>query len=299
VHALDPGIPESVAGIVARLLARTPGDRYGSAAELRDALAGTHLRRSQHNKLTLDKLTPRSAPTVAFMRVTQATTEVTQIPVAKVTRRTPYFIAATALVGIGVAWALQGIPNAVSAEQKKALQGIAVAESISGIPRESLPAVAAIGPTDTTAKSVAAAILMVDTVARNARLASQRRLDSVAQTAMAEANAVRAPIVRFAKAIESGDTASLRNAYPAMTVAQQVSWEKNFFARADSINASMRYGATRIDGDSADVDFSVRLKIRYKDTVTPGEIPLNQHARLARNGGRWQIVELTSGFGRH
>jgi hypothetical protein len=283
-----------VAGIVARLLARTPSDRYGSAAELRDALAGTHLRRSQHAKLTLDdRLTPRSAPTVAFMRVTQATTEVTQIPVAKVTRRTPYVIAVTALAAIGVGWFIQGIPSAVSAEQKKALQGSAVAESISGIPRESLPAVAAVSPTDTaTTKSVAAAILLVDTVARNMKLAAQHRADSIYRIAMADTNAVRAPIVRFAQALEKGDTASLRSAYPSMPVAQQVSWDKNFFARAENIATSLRYGATRIYGDTADADFSLLLKIRYKDTTTPGATRMNQHARLVRSGDKWQIVGL-------
>jgi serine/threonine-protein kinase len=296
VHALDPGIPESVAGIVARLLARSPGDRYGSAAELRDALSGTHLRRSQHAKPTLDdKLTPRSAPTVAFLRVTQATTEVTKIPVSKTTRRTPYVIAGAALAAIGVAWALQVAPGPVSAEQQKALQGNDSAASISAIPRESLPAVAALPPRDTAATSNVAPILLVDTVARNARLAAQRRQDTLFQRAMADTNAVRAPLVRLAKAIESGDTASLKNANPAMTVEQQVSWDRNFFARAENIATSIRYGATRIYGDSADADFSLVLKILYKDTKQSGTTRLNQHARLARSGDRWQIVGLRAG----
>ncbi|MEO5818456.1 MAG: serine/threonine-protein kinase [Gemmatimonadaceae bacterium] len=292
VHVIDPGIPESVAGIVARLLARSPSDRYGSAAELRDALAGTHLRRSQHAKLTLDKLTPRSAPTVAFLRVTQATTEVTEIPVSKPARRVPYVIAGTALAAFGVAWALQGTPSPVSAEQQKAQQKNDSAQSISAVPPESLPAVAAIVPRDTAVTSIAAAIVMVDTVARNAKLAAQRHQDSVYRLAMSDTNAVRAPIVRFAKAIESGDTASLRTAYPAMTVGQQVSWQTNFFARAENIATSIRYGPTRIYGDSAEADFSVRLKINYKGSRITGAIPLNQHARLVRIGDRWQIVAL-------
>jgi hypothetical protein len=293
VHALDPGIPESVAGIVARLLARSPSDRYGSAAELRDALAGTHLRRSQHAKPSLDdKLTPRSAPTVAFMRVTQATTEVTAIPPAKVARRTPYIIAGTALVGIGIAWALQGIPNPVSTEQQKAVQEAASAESVRGVPPESLPQVSAVVPRDTAPTMVAAAIVLVDTVARNAKLAAQHRQDSLYRKAMDDTNAVRAPIVRYARAIESGDTASLRSAYPAMTVAQQVGWQSQVFARAENIAASIRYGATRINGDSADADFSLRMNVTYKDGKMPGSSPLNQRAKLARSGGRWQIVSL-------
>ncbi len=292
VHSLDPGIPESVAGIVARLLARTPGDRYGSAAELRDALAGTHLRRSQHPKLTLDKLTPRSAPTVAFLRVTQATTEVTEIPGAKLSRRTPYVIAGVALAAIGVAWAVQVAPNPVSVEQQKAIAANVAADSVRNVPPESLPPVAAIVPTDTTTSSNSLPVVLVDTVARNAKLAAQHRQDSLYRQAMQDTNAVRAPLVKFAKAIESGDTASLRNAYSAMPVAQQVSWDRNFFARAENIATSIRYGATRITGDSADADFSLQLKILYKDTKQSGSTRLNQRARLVRSGNRWQIVDL-------
>ncbi|MDB4889788.1 MAG: protein kinase [Gemmatimonadetes bacterium] len=292
VHSLDPGIPESVAGIVARLLARSPEDRYGSAAELRDALAGTHLRRSHPPKLTLDKLTPRSAPTVAFLRVTQATTEMTEIPAAKVSRRAPYIIAGVALAAIGVAWAVQVAPSPISVEQKKALAQNVAADSARAVPPESLPPVAAVVPTDTAAKSNSLPVVLVDTVARNAKLLAQHRQDSVARLAMQEMNAVRAPLVKFAKAIESGDTASLRTAYPAMTVGQQVSWQTNFFARAENIETSIRYGATRIYGDSADAEFSLRLKINYKDSKSSGAIPLNQHARLTRVGDRWQIVAL-------
>ncbi len=293
VHAIDPGIPESVAGIVARLLARTPGDRYGSAAELRDALAGTHLRRSQHAKLTLDdRLTPRSAPTVAFLRVTEATTEVTEVPVARTGRRTPYIIAATALVGIGVAWAVQVAPNPVSSEQLKAQQGAAAAESISAVPRDSLPAIAGIVPPDSAAASIVPPFVMVDTVARNAKLAAQHRQDSLFRQAMNDTNLVRAPLVRWAKAIQSGETASLKSANPAMTIEQQVNWEKSFFARAENITTSIRYGATRIYGDSAEADYTLVLKILYKDSKQLGSFRLNQHARLSRTGDRWQIVGL-------
>jgi len=291
VHAVDPGIPESVAGIVARLLARSPSDRYGSAAELRDALAGTHLRRSQHVKPSLDdKLTPRSAPTVAFMRVTQATTEMTAIPPARLTRRTPYIIAGVALVGIGVAWALQGIPNPVSSERATTTAAV---ESIKAVLPETLPTATAVVPPDSTSSMIVAATAMVDTVARSNKLAAQRRADSIYRKAMGDTNAVRAPIIMFAKAIESGDTASLRRAYPAMKVEQQVNWDKNFFARAENIATSISYGATRINGDSADAEYTLRLKILWKDTKQSGSGRMNQRARLARNGDRWLIVSLT------
>ncbi|MEO8337364.1 MAG: serine/threonine-protein kinase [bacterium] len=294
VHAIDPGIPESVAGIVARLLARTPGDRYGSAAELRDALAGTHLRRSQHAKLALDeRLTPRSAPTVAFLRV-QAATEVAKIPVSKPIRRMPYVVGTMAVAAIGIAVFLKGIPSPVTAERQKALAANTSVDSARSVLPDALPPGAAIVRPDLAVATppAAATVVVVDTVARNARLAALRRQDSLAHVAMNDTNAVRVPIVLFAKAIESGDTASLRNAYSGMSVAQQVSWDRNFFARAENIATSIRYGATRIFGDSADADFSVALKIFYRDTKQSGTTRLNQHARLIRSADRWRIVEL-------
>src|SRR5690348_5364416 len=82
VQQLDPGLPDSVDRIVERLLARSPGDRYGSAAEVRDALAGTHVRRAHVDtgpRGTLD--TPRSAPTMPFASAAIAPTEVTELAV--------------------------------------------------------------------------------------------------------------------------------------------------------------------------------------------------------------------------
>src|SRR5215207_5261841 len=64
---LDPGIPDSIDRVIAKLLARAPDDRYGSAAEVRDALSGTHVRRLSSDGTPLPrKETPRSAETIVF-----------------------------------------------------------------------------------------------------------------------------------------------------------------------------------------------------------------------------------------
>jgi hypothetical protein len=55
---------------------------------------------------------------------------------------------------------------------------------------------------------------------------------------------------------------------------------KNFFARAENIATSLRYGATRIYGDTADADFSLLLRIRYKDT-NDARSDANEPARAA------------------
>jgi serine/threonine protein kinase len=291
VHGIDPGIPESVAGIVARLLARSPQDRYGSAAELRDALAGTHLRRSVAAAKTGDThFTPRSAPTVAFLRVTEATTEVTKVPASRPVRRGVFIVGGMAIAAVGVALFLRARPNPVSAEQQSSFARDSVTRaSLDNARKDSLAALIVLPPRDSTAV-VAPPVEVIDTVARNAKLAAQHKQDSIAHKLGLDSAAVRAPIVLYAKAIESGDTAILKRANPTMTVMQQVSWDKNFFARAEHITTSISFNPLKLYGDSADADFKLALKVFYKDTKQSSVIPMNQHARLARVGGRWQIV---------
>src|SRR4051812_22939241 len=85
VQDLDATLPASLDRIVERLLARSPSERYGSAAEVRDALSGSHLRVSGSHaatRTTSTPPTPRSAPTIAFESLQNATTEVSASPVA-------------------------------------------------------------------------------------------------------------------------------------------------------------------------------------------------------------------------
>ncbi|MEP6730590.1 MAG: serine/threonine-protein kinase [bacterium] len=296
VHAVDPGIPESVAGIVARLLARSPADRYGSANELRDALNGTHLRRSVAPKAVDDsKLTPRSAPTVAFLRVTEATTEVTNIAKSKTRRRFPIVVSGTAVAAVGIALFLRGSPDPVSVERRASTERDSAMQSVlASVPLDSLAVFTPPSARDSTpalALPSVSPLPVVDTAAQKILLAQKRARDSITRKANADTNDLRAPLVIFAHAIESGNAASLRSANPGMTLEQQVKWDSTFFARAEKIDASIRYGTTRIFGDSADADFSLMLRIKYKDRE-PGNFRLNQHARLARVGDKWRLVEL-------
>jgi hypothetical protein len=84
----------------------------------------------------------------------------------------------------------------------------------------------------------------------------------------------------------------LRAAYPGLTARQQESWEKNFFDRAESISAPVRYGATKIARDTAEVDFTLMLVSLQKDTRNKVSSPLRQHATLVKRGSAWEIVAL-------
>ena len=288
VHEIDPALPDSVARIVARLLARSPKERYGSAAEVKDALAGTHVRRSGVVRAPLEsRPTPRSATTVAFLHATEATTEVTEIPESKPMRRTPIVIGGAAVATIAIALVLRGRPSPVDTERLDSITKDSVVAA--AIAASHIDTVA---PARDLTAAVTAPVPMVDTARLNARLTQKRAHDSVARITDLNTTAVRRAIVRYAHAIESGNIATLRSAYPAMTPQQQDNWEKTFFARADKIAAPIRYGATRIARDTAEADFTLLLNILTKDTKQSVSSPLKQHAKLVRHGTSWQIVSL-------
>jgi hypothetical protein len=175
---------------------------------------GTHLRRSQHAKLTLDDtLTPRSAPTVAFMRVTQATTKVTTIPAAKVDSPHAVHHRRHASRGDRRRLVHPGYPEPVSAEQKKALQGSASPSRSAGFRGRAFRRWRQSARQTRRRRSPLPLRFCWWTRSRaTSKLAAQHRADSIYRIAMADTNAVRAPIVRFAQALEKGDTASLRSA---------------------------------------------------------------------------------------
>lgn len=288
VHEIDPALPDSVARIVARLLARSPKERYGSAAEVKDALAGAHVRRSGVVRAPLESLpTLHSAPTVAFLHATQATTEVTEIPESKPMRRTPIVIGGAAVATIAIALVLRGRPSPVDTERLDSITKDSVVAA--AIAASHIDTVA---PARDSTAAVTAPVPMVDTARLNARLTQKRAHDSLARITNLNTTAVRSAIVRYAHAIESGNIATLRSAYPAMTPQQQDNWEKTFFARADKIAAPIRYGATRIARDTAEADFTLLLNILTKDTKQSVSSPLKQHAKLVRHGTSWQIVSL-------
>ncbi len=289
IHDVDEGIPDTVARIVERLLARTPGDRYGSAAEVQDALAGTHVRRADAVRAQRkSKPTPRSAPTVAFLHATQATTEVTDIPVVRPTRRVPLIVGTLAVGAVAAAFALRGRASPAEAERVANVARDSASRAALAVARtESLPVVVAPAPVTATPEP-----LPVDTAAVNALARQKRQRDSVARVAKLDTAAVRAPLVRYARAMESGNVTMLHAAYPAMTAKQQEYWEQTVFSRAERITATVRYGAMRIKGDSAEAEFRLSLSVVQKATSQVNAYTFRQRAILVKQGGTWTIVNV-------
>jgi len=309
VQALDPGLPDSVDRIVERLLARSPADRYGSAAEVRDALAGTHVRRTPLDggpRATLD--TPRSAPTMPFASAAIAPTEVTEVavlPPRPPARPHAASIALAVILVVGGALVVHGARSGGNQLVPPSTVEESPADSTAGDSTTRLSVVAPPSGSATTPIVVPpvvvakvdspkpkAAARPVDSVALRARIAQRAQAESLARVAEAVPTPIRDQIKRYADAIESLSVDKLKEAYPNLSPKQQEIWEKNVFGIATGVNTSVRYGAITKTDDRAEVDFTLNVSFRYADGRRGSMPPMKQHAKLLNTKDGWQIVEI-------
>jgi len=308
VQAVDPGLPDSVDRIVERLLARSPADRYGSAAEVRDALGGTHSRRAPTDTTPHTTLaTPRSAPTMPFASAAIAPTEVTEVAVLPAhVRPRPHAasIALAVILVVGGALVVRGArsggdqlvpplaseqpaPDSAARDTSARLVVTPPADARTTTPITVPPVVVA--KVDTPKPRAARP---VDSAAFRARNA-QRREDSIAaRLADAVPTPVKDQIERYADAIESLSVDKLKAAYPNLPPKQQEMWEKSVFGIATSVKTSVRYGAITRTDEKADVDFTLSVSFRYANGTRGSIPPMKQHATLLRTPSGWQIVEI-------
>jgi serine/threonine-protein kinase len=309
VQQLDPGLPDSVDRIVERLLARSPADRYGSAAEVRDALAGTHVRRASVNtgpRATLD--TPRSAPTMPFASAAIAPTEVTEVAVLPPRVQPRPHVASIALAVIlvvGGALVVRGarsggdqlvppltpeqaVGDSTTRDTTSTLSVVAPPGGTKGATPIAVPPVVVAKVDSPRPKAVARP---VDSAAYRARLA-QRREDSIAaRVAEAVPRPIKDAIDGYANAIESMRIDKLREAYPNLTDKQEAIWSKTF-GIATSVSTTVRYGAITRTDDRAEVDFTLNVNFRYANGTRGSSPPQRQHATLQNTSSGWKIVDI-------
>ncbi len=291
IQHLDRGLPDSLDRIVNRLLARSPADRYGSAAELRDALSGTHARRLDvEGTVRSSKPTPRSAPTQAFETAALAPTEQTEQARRPGNRWAA--LAAGVVVLVGAAFVVRGAGArdgaSVPADSARGANFVNAAPA---------PSVVASPPVATPKKPA----VVVDSATRARRLAEKQRRDSIraatraALAATAAANratpgSVEHAVQRYARGIESLAVDKLKEAYPGLTDEQQKSWETTW-ARATRLKATVTDLQTTVDGDQADVDFRLNVSFEYP-AGERGSYSQNQHATLKRTPTGWRLESV-------
>src|SRR6478672_1342336 len=172
IQQLDPGLPDSLDRIVNRLLARSPADRYGSASEVRDALAGTHARRHDFEGIVrASKPTPRSAPTQAFETAELGRPERTEM--ARRPRTRQAMLAAGIVVLLGAAFVMRGADT----KNDSSNADVAAGDTSAAI----TPAKVVAAPPPVPVKKT----VVVDSATKARRLAEKQRRDSIRAAARA------------------------------------------------------------------------------------------------------------------
>jgi serine/threonine protein kinase len=285
-QALDPGIPDAIDRVIMRLLARTPDDRYSSAAEVREALSGPHTRRLSGDGTVIPRVeTPRSAPTVTFSAATPArTTPKSSAAVSSWAaasgrrRRWPWVLGVLGIIAIASSTVVRQAREAREARYASAQRDSARrADSL----RRLLQAQAE------SASSQQLIGGMVDT----ARL----RADSIANATKTLQNAVISTVRRYADALQSGDKAAARTVFPNATDRDLSSWDtaRGQYDLRFSVASPSR---VRFSDHNLIADLDFMLQVQYIDRATRSVYNTNRlprHATLTKQGQRWQIDKLS------
>jgi serine/threonine-protein kinase len=288
-QTLDPGIPDAIDQVITRLLARSPNDRFASAAEVREALSGTHTRRLSTDGRPLPKLeTPRSAPTVV---VSAASRERTTPGAALVrvaggrggTRKWPWVLALLAVVAVGGSLFTR---NAREARERRYAQA----------QRDSAARADSARRVDSARADSVAKAQLVGGMVDSSALAEKRRQDSIADAARQITTGVMAAIRRYTNAIQRGDFAAARSANPSMTEQEQRNWEgalamynvRFLIEPPRHVHLSSRDSVANVD-----VVTSVQYidKTTKQATSTPKR---TRHATLARQPNGWQLTSFSA-----
>jgi serine/threonine protein kinase len=101
---------------------------------------------------------------------------------------------------------------------------------------------------------------------------------------------IDAAIQAYARALESGDVAAVRRAYPGMSAEQEQVW-RDFFKNAKNIKVRLQVTNKNVTGDTAESDVDGTSQFLLQGKVLTRPLPF--HASLARTGGTWRITTIT------
>ena len=284
---LVPSLPKTLDLVVARMLSRSPRDRYGTAAEVRDLLIPAIALEGGFDDPSWRQPT-RSNPTVYIQAAEQPTQEMTPYPGVMVQRpvwRQP------AVVGSFAAGAIALLVG-VTVLTQNAMAGRRDARVIEQAQQKgSIPAI--------TINPLTPAVLPST---RPAGATTNARLDSTTPAAKAKALVVPAevqePILEFKRAVESGIEPQVQNVYrnydqdgPTKTYWHQI------IKSADSIHVKQLTYPTApfVSGNSADVRFRVSVSYTANGSkIAVADVQSTWLATLVREGKAfpWKIQKL-------
>ena len=292
---LDPGIPDSIDRVIVKLLARTPDDRYGSAAEVRDALSGVHTRRLSSDGTPLPRTeTPRSAQTMTFdaaksdeataaraaarAAVLKTPHRAPKLPVRATRRVWPWVLGVLALVAI--VWSTY---SRLSREGRESRYAKAVADSTRRA--DSLRKLDSARTDSVTSATLVGG--MVDT----GKMAEEARRDSLVRIQAALKSGVVAGITSYTNAIQRGDVAAARAAFPRVSESELASWER-LRLQGDLRIRVLPPSKVELSEGNVVADADVVLEVRSIDPATKAPLFTNRlprHAQLTKQGRFWQL----------
>jgi serine/threonine protein kinase len=291
---IDPGIPDSIDRVIMKLLARTPDDRYASAAEVRDALSGTHARRLSSDGTVLPrKETPRSAATVTFGAATldevqaaraAARAAVLNAPSMRMPKPAPRRRVWPWMLGvlavIAVSWSTYA---RVSRQGQEARYARARADSVKRA--DSLRTL------DSARTDSATSPTLVGGMVDSSKLTEQTHKDSLDRIKNTLRDGVVAAIRNYTSAIQRGDITGARAAFPSVPVEELARWQSTL----EKYDVRLRVVPPRqviLSNSDLVADADVTLVVTLLDRTTKAEISTNslpRHATLTKQRQRWQL----------
>ncbi|MEO6525058.1 MAG: protein kinase [Gemmatimonadaceae bacterium] len=278
---IDPSVPDSIDRIIGRLLARSPADRYGSAAEVRDALGGSHTRRLSGDGTALPRTnTPRSAPTLVFGAASKPSQSEPPKVAPQPRRRAPWILALLVVLLLGAGLVLRNV-------REQDAQRIALAQETRTRETRRLDSVRKADSIQVATSPVD----MVDTAQARARFVA----DSISNAKRTITASVLRAIRDYHNAVGRGDMGQARASFPNMSEREQQYWQ-NYLERNDLIIGVDPPSSILLSGHDSVADADIVLRVRYTDKSNRTSLtspPLRRHATLAKQGTRWQLTALS------
>jgi serine/threonine protein kinase len=296
LREIVPGLPRRLDATIAHMLAKSPGDRLGSAAEARTALDPARVFAEwapQANIRPPNIVLPgkRVSGAKRISGAKRLSGEVVDpslqetIPLPKQRRRRArhtgfaVLLVAALLVAGRELWLM--LPLSKPIETIADSTAPALPPLVGMIPSAESSVTKPASKRDSArpvTKPLQLPITPLDTTTRTFPVAPSND------------NAVHHPIEQFRSAMATGDMAAVRAFYPDAPARLA-----EFFASVEHIRANVRYlGAPTIVDDRAELDFTLILIYDSRKQRTENQTaPYSYHAVLRRDGGTWHIEKLT------
>jgi serine/threonine protein kinase len=268
IREVMPELPRRLDTVLVHMLARSPGDRLASAAEVRDALNPALVLAGWDSAAAGPRARPQMQLTSTGFSVHPALQPTVRMPVERRSNTgrvaTGIVILAAASLG-GVLYWSEHNPRGDSAVTTDTTTKTA-------------PVI------DSTPVAVTKPLPRLDS---NSFIRAQKAADSAAAEA-----ALHAPLERYTKAFATDNLEMVIQAFPNMPEALRATL-RQFFESARHIRAESVYGPPSITEGQAELPFSVRLRFTAGNSTQPSGTTLRYHAVLTKKpGGKWEIAEL-------